>query len=294
VIYGKPIAELVERRFSCRTYADRPMAAETQERLRDRMTSLNEGPFGTPLRFELVAATEEDRAALRGLGTYGFIRGASGFIVGAARRGAKDLEDYGYAMEALILAATDLDLGTCWLGGTFTRSSFSRKIQASGDEHVPAVAAVGDVADPEQARRGLLRRVTKAESRLPWERLFFDQTFGTPLTRGRAEGFAQVLDLVRLAPSGSNKQPWRVVKDGTTWHFCLERTPGYGGSLATRLLGGKGAAFPDIQRMDLGIAMCHFDLALREMDMTGKWVVKEPSLEGRSTLTEYVASFVGP
>jgi nitroreductase len=293
VIYGKPIAELVERRFSCRTYADRPMAAETQERLRERMASLHEGPFGTPLRFELVAATEEDRAALRGLGTYGFIRGASGFIVGAARRDAKDFEDYGYAMEALILAATDLDLGTCWLGGTFTRSSFSRKIQASSDEHVPAVAAVGNVADPKQARRGLLRRVTKAESRLPWERLFFDQTFGTPLTRGRAEGFAQVLDLVRLAPSGSNKQPSRVVKDGTTWHFYLERTPGYGGSLATRLLGGKGAAFPDIQRMDLGIAMCHFDLALREMDVTGKWVVKEPSLEGQPTLTEYVASFVG-
>jgi hypothetical protein len=39
--------------------------------------------------------------------------------------------------------------------------------------------------------------------------------------------------------------------------------------------------------------MCHFDLALREMDVTGKWVVKEPSLEGQPTLTEYVASFVG-
>lgn len=294
MIYGRPIAELVERRFSCRTYADRPMAAETQERLRGRMTSLHEGPFGTPLRFELVAATEEDRAALKGLGTYGFIRGASGFIVGAARQGAKDLEDYGYVMESLLLAATDLDLGTCWLGGTFTRSGFSKKIRASSDEHVPAVAVVGNVADLEQARRGLLRRVTKAESRLPWERLFFDQRFGTPLTRGRAEGFAQALDLVRLAPSGSNKQPWRVVKDGKAWHFYLERTPGYGGSLATKLLGGKGAAFPDIQRLDLGIAICHFDLALREMDVTGKCVVKEPSLEGRSTLTEYVASFVGP
>ena len=292
MIYGKPIAELIERRFSCRTYADQPIAADTQEQLRDRMASIGEGPFGTPLRFELVAATEEDRAALTGLGTYGFIRGASGFIVGVAGHGAKDLEDYGYALESLILASTDLDLGTCWLGGTFTRSSFSKKIHASSDEQVPAVAAVGYVADPEQARRGLLRRVTKAASRLTWERLFFDQTFGVPLERDCAGRFTQVLDLVRLAPSGSNKQPWRVVKDRETWHFYLERTPGYGKGLATRLLSRKGAMFPDIQRMDLGIAMCHFDLASRELGVTGKWVVEEPTLAGRPALTEYVASFV--
>jgi len=293
VIYARPVAELIERRFSCRTYAARPIAAETQGQLRERMVSLGAGPFGTPLRFELVAATEEDRAALRGLGTYGFIRGASGFIVGAVGHGAKDLEDYGYAMESLILAATDLDLGTCWLGGTFTRSRFSTRIRASSDEQVPAVAAVGYVADPERARRGFLRRVIHASSRLPWERLFFDQRFGVPLVRDCAGEFAQVLDLVRLAPSGSNRQPWRVVKDRETWHFYLERTPGYGGGLAKKFLGRKGAAAPDIQRMDLGIAICHFDLASREMNMSGTWVVDDPALAEPSALKEYVASFVG-
>ena len=291
VIYGQPVAELVERRFSCRTYAAEPIAVETQDRLRDFMASVGSGPFGTPVRFGLVAATEEDRAALKGLGTYGFIRGASGFIVGAAGHGAKDVEDYGYAMESLILAATDLGLGTCWLGGTFTRSRFSRRIQASSDERVPAVAAVGYMADPDQARRGFLRRVIDASSRLPWERLFFDRRFGVPLTRDGAGGFARALDLVRLAPSGSNKQPWRIVKDRETWHFYLERTPGYGGGLATKLLSRKGAAFPDIQRMDLGIAICHFDLASREMNMLGTWVVDDPSLAGRPARTEYVASF---
>jgi len=148
------------------------------------------------------------------------------------------------------------------------------------------------VADLEQARKGLLRRVTKAESRLPWETLFFDQKFGAPLLRESAGRFAKMLDLIRLAPSGSNKQPWRIVKDGETWHFYLERTPGYGKGLATRLLGSKGAAFPDIQRIDLGIAICHFDLASREMGVTGTWVVEEPTLGGQPAPTEYVASFI--
>lgn len=292
MIYEKPIAELIERRFSCRTYADQPIAAQTQEQLREHMGSLGEAPFGTPLRFELVAATEEDRAMLKGLGTYGFIRGATGFIVGAVGRGAKDFEDYGYAMESLILAATDLDLGTCWLGGTFTRSSFSEKIHLSGEEHTPAVTAVGVMADPERAKKGLIRRLAHSSSRLAWEKIFFDQTFDTPLSRDEAGIFAPVLELVRLAPSASNKQPWRIVKERETWHFYIERTSGYGRSPAMRLLGGKGAVFPDIQRLDLGIAICHFDLASRELGLTGKWGVNEPALARLSSGTEYVASFV--
>lgn len=107
MIYGKPIAELIERRFSCCTYATQPIAEETQERLRRLMTSLDAALFGTPLRFELIAATEEDQSTLRGLGTYGFIRRASGFIVGAAGHGAKDLEGFGARSLFLVFPLLD-------------------------------------------------------------------------------------------------------------------------------------------------------------------------------------------
>jgi len=50
--------------------------------------------------------------------------------------GAKNLEDYGYLMEAIILKATELNLGTCWLGGSFTQSNFARKINAADNEIV--------------------------------------------------------------------------------------------------------------------------------------------------------------
>jgi nitroreductase len=61
---------------------------------------------------------------LKGLGTYGFIKGATGFIMGTVGHSEKNLEDYGYVMERAILFATDIGLGTCWFGGTFTRSRF--------------------------------------------------------------------------------------------------------------------------------------------------------------------------
>jgi len=60
--------------------------------------------------------------------------------------------------------------------------------------------------------------------------------------------------MVRIAPSASNKQPWRIVKIEGAWHFFLERTKGYGDGIIFKLL-----KLADIQRLDMGIAMCHFE-----------------------------------
>jgi len=35
-----------------------------------------------------------------------------------------NLENFGYRMELIVLHATDLELGTCWLGGTFFTQQF--------------------------------------------------------------------------------------------------------------------------------------------------------------------------
>ncbi len=125
--YSKPVTEIIKERFSCRTYIDKPIAEEDRERLSGYLSAIGRGPFGAAVRFKLIAATDQDRKALKGLGTYGFIKGATGFIVGAVGHSRKNLEDFGYMMESAILFATDMGLGTCWLGGSFTRSSFAKK-----------------------------------------------------------------------------------------------------------------------------------------------------------------------
>ena len=47
----------------------------------------------------------------------------------------------------------------------------------------------------------------------------------------------------------------------------------------------------DLQRMDMGIAMCHFELTAREAGLKGEWVVKEPEIEKPDGLTEYTVSW---
>ncbi len=286
--YSRPVVDLIKERFSCRTFSAAPIDSAHRIRLSEAAAALHAGPLGIPLRFELVAATAADTAELRGLGTYGFIRGATGFLIGAAPTQGFGLESFGCAMEELVLLATDLGLGSCWLGGTFRRGSFSRRIARRRGESIPAVIAVGVISDLAAARGGALRTRVGGSRRKGWDQLFFDGGFGVPLTPDSAGALSGPLEMLRLGPSASNKQPWRVVRQGKSWHFFLQRTPGYRSALLARLLG-----ILDIQRVDIGIAMCHFELAAREQGLKGEWMVRDPGLALPDPLTQYIVSWQG-
>jgi hypothetical protein len=285
VVYNQAITEIIGRRFSCRNYDPRPIDPGLRDQLAKVLAASSTGPLGTGVRFELVSAGEDDLTALKGLGTYGVIKGARGFIIGAVERGGKDMEDYGYLLERAILFATDIGLGTCWLGGTFSKSSFSRKISLKETEILPAVVAVGYRADKRRWLDSFMRRSAGSDSRLPWDTLFFDGTFRTALSADTCGQYATPLEMVRLGPSASNKQPWRVLRDGTRWHFYLQRTKGYGKRNRDLF------KLADMQRIDMGIAMCHFEHTLREMGLSGEWVFAEPSIEKPDEMTEYIVTW---
>ncbi len=283
---NQPIQEIIGQRFSCRSYLDEPIRETHRQSLKDFLKTQQIGPLRTHARFELVAATQDDRQSLKGLGTYGYIKNPTGFIIGALEQGTKNLEDYGYLFEHAILTATDIGLGTCWLGGTFTKSRFAKKISLRDTETIPAVVATGYIVE-KTGRDGQIRKYLSANRRLPKEQLFFVDSFGSPLTTGAAGAYAQPLEMVRWAPSASNKQPWRIVRIGDAWHFYLQRTKGYGkGTLLFSLL-----RLADLQRVDMGIAMCHFELAARSLRLRGRWIVEAPKLIIPDN-TEYTVSWI--
>ena len=284
--YALPASRLIDRRYSCRTYLPKLIGEVERQLLRAFMAGTTAGPLGSQARIALIAASPDDRDALRRLGTYGFIKGATGFIAGAVGRAPKDLEDYGYLLEQVILYATGLGLGTCWLGGTFTRSTFVRRFGGlRRGETLPAVVSIGLIGDDGTER---IRERKEGSRRLPSVELFFERGFGEPLDLGAAGAYAAALEAVRMAPSATNKQPWRLVREGASWHFYLRRTKGY----------GKGSALfavlriADLQRVDLGIAMCHFELVAREHGLDGRWLLRDPGIPLPGGDTEYVATWV--
>jgi nitroreductase len=284
--YNKPVTDVIKQRFSCRSYLETPIAKEKRQQLENFLSTAQTGPFGTRVRFELVAATLQDRNTLRGLGTYGFIKNPAGFIISAVTDTGKGLEDLGYLMECIVLFATDIGLATCWLGGSFTKSSFAKRISARNGESVPIVTSIGYMANGSQNDQ--VRQRIGGARRQPWDEMFFDKYFEAPISRDAAGAYDVPLEMVRLGPSASNKQPWRIVKDGDAWHFYVQRTPGYRSGWLMRLV-----RVADIQRIDMGIAMSHFELTANELGLMGRWQVREPNIKKPDEETEYTVSWVG-
>jgi nitroreductase len=284
--FSCPVNDLIKARFSCRSYDARPLAPSMLVTMEHFIRTSLQPPFGSKVRYIITAASDSTRRELKNLGTYGYIKSSSAFIIGVVKRGEKDLEEFGYTLEQIILSATDQGLGTCWLGGTFTRSTFNQKINPARDEIFPAAVSLGYPALHPAATSKLIRRAVGAQRRMPWEMLFFKEAFGNSLLPESAAEYSTPLEMLRLAPSASNKQPWRVLLQDNAFHFYLQRTPGYPGFLATTLLGVE-----DIQRVDMGIAMCHFELSAREQGLQGQWVVSQPSQKCPPN-TEYSTSWI--
>ena len=280
--FNRPITELVRERSAWRTYYRTPIEEKTKAGLVEYVSSLSEGPFGASMRIHLVDMPDSPSWKTRILGTYGMISGGTHFLVGAVKKSEKDLEDYGYVFEKAILFATGLGLGTCWMGGTFNRSTFADKIGQHEGEIIPAISPVGYKRPKRGIADAITHRFARSSSRKPWSEIFFQGNFSTPITESIAHKYSTPLEMVRLAPSAVNGQPWRIVKaeQGNIFHFYIQRNRAYD-------------KFPtvDLQRIDMGIAMCHFELAAIELGLSGNWETRVPLGESLPPRTEYLVSW---
>ena len=268
--FSKSVIDIIRERTSWRTYYPELLDDNIKDKLKGVLNLSNiKSPFDSGqnnCRFELISVPEFDPDEARKLGTYGMISGAQEFIVGTSFKSKHYKENFGYLMEVIILKATDLGLGTCWLGGTFNRSIFSQKVRCKEEEIVPAISPIGYPAK-RRTREKVIRRVLSAKNRKLWEKLFFLNDFQSVLPNEDLGNYSLLLEMVRLGPSAKNGQPWRIVKqkDENTYHFYV-RYP-------------EQKLYRFFVMMDIGIAVCHFDLTAKELGILGKWKFEEPKLE---------------
>jgi len=250
--FTKGIVDVIRDRRSVRNYKPAPIEKEIKLKLIDYIEGLR-SPFNAGVRLELVEEASIVETSGGRVGTYGFIRGATTYIAAIVEEKEGSLEEIGFMLEELILFATSLGLGTCWLGGTFNRGQFAEYLKLQSKESLPIVTPIGYPMDKMSIMEKAVRFAAGSNNRRPWAELFFNKSLDTPLKEAEADKYKTALEMVRLAPSASNKQPWRVLKDNNYWHFYLKASKGY----------GEGLGF-NIQRVDIGIAMCHFEMTLKE------------------------------
>ena len=274
------ITEIIKKRFSCRTYSEKSIEDKVLQEFLTILNSAHKGPFGNEPKFRLIH--QDSFAAQEGkkLGTYGVIKNARLFLAGTIKDGPLAMEDYGYCKEEIILKATALGLGTCWLGGTFQSGSFALAVDLQKDELLPTVTPIGYPAGEKSFTEKMMRRIAGSDNRKAWSDIFFAGNFSTPLTQEQSGIYAEALENIRLAPSASNKQPWRILYDEQrhSFHFFIARASSY-----------KLAGKVSLQDIDLGIAMCHFALTLQEQGIKGKWLVDSTAPKEKSL--DYIASW---
>lgn len=280
----KSVLDTIKKRHSVRHYAEKEIKKDTLQTIKRGLDENKTGPFGVEVRFDIVDATDYEQAELKNLGTYGMIKGARVYVAGVVKKGERAMEDFGYCMEKNVLMLTDLGVATCWIGGSLNRSVFASKMNAATDELLPGITPIGYPSGKKTFAESMMAATSavagnKIRRKKP-EELFFDKSFDTPLMLNTCGQYATVLDAVRVAPSAMNGQPWRIIRDSdNTYHMFMKEKD-------TRFNHYGDVRF---QRMDMGIAMCHFELAARELGLKGSWQTQKPSLDSKDFV--YVVSW---
>lgn len=271
-----PIEETIKKRVSVRSYDSKKLSADDKEKLINQISKLT-NPFGENVQIHLI---EKDTVPTGvKLGTYGVIKGAKSFLGVSVKKSEYGLVAAGYQFENLILYATNMGLATVWLAATFSRDQFATAMDIKEDELFPAISPIGYAAGKKSIAESLMRKTMKSDKRKPWEEIFFWDSFENPLSKEEANEYLNPLEMLRLAPSATNSQPWRVVKKQNAYHFFETH---------------KSSASEEevmIKKVDLGIALCHFHQTVLEKGLTGKFEKQSDLKMDLPDHTNYIISW---
>ncbi len=263
--------ETIRNRKSVRTYEERQIPEHVMQQIRDFLNQ-DDNPFGVPIPFFILDAKKDGLSSP-------VILGADTYVAGKYKKQKNAEVAFGYSFEKFVLYATTLGLGTVWLAATIDRKAFEKAIHLEEGEVMPAVTPLGYAAKKRSVRENLMRKGMKSDMRLPFDSLFYSGDFQHSLKESDAGIWKTPLTMVRLAPSATNKQPWRAVTAGEKVHFYEVKTKGY-----------DSKSTGDIQKVDLGIALCHFEIGAKEAGLNGRFLQADPEIPTAED-TEYIATY---
>ncbi|BCN29101.1 nitroreductase family protein [Anaeromicropila herbilytica] len=250
--FNKPIQEIIKMRYSVRSYNNKGLTPDARQKILSYIEEINqsEGIFGGRIRVKLIQRDDGDKEIK--LGTYGVIKGAKDYLGVACQSTDNNLVDLGFLFEKLVLYCTSIALGTVWMGGTFSKGNFAKAMNLEENEILPIISPVGI----EGNNKSILAKMLSKNSlkRREYTDIFFNKNFNTPLTYKEADEYQDALEMVRLAPSAMNKQPWRVVKEDKNIHFY-------------------SAGKAEMSHVDIGIALCHFYYSVIENGLNGEFKI---------------------
>lgn len=278
----------MHHRFSTKMFYDSFLEEDKRKNLIQYIDRMETGPFLSKTHFYLVDTIQLSSDQFRCLHLPKTIQHAYTYLVGTVISAEYDLEDFGYQFEKITLYATSIKLGTCWIGVGFNRNLFAQLIHAKDFEFIPCISPVGLSKKRNQAQEFFFDDqnlgMTSFQKKKPNH--FFKDNFLKPMHFDLNSPFVFALDMIQSAPSFKDKQPWYVVFSSTPprFHFYIHHS-------LPDMYFPQWEEMIDLQRVDMGAAMCHFELALLQLGKTGQWRWCDPGIPVPSNRYEYVATW---
>eukprot|EP00770_Monocercomonoides_exilis_P005290 MONOS_5264.1-p1 / transcript=MONOS_5264.1 / gene=MONOS_5264 / organism=Monocercomonoides_exilis_PA203 / gene_product=nitroreductase / transcript_product=nitroreductase / location=Mono_scaffold00151:65512-66761(+) / protein_length=262 / sequence_SO=supercontig / SO=protein_coding / is_pseudo=false len=229
-----------------------------------------------------VSLISKEEAVNGQLGTYGMISGARYFLCTVINEKTNDL-DHGIIFQRIILYCTQLGLGTCWMGGTFSAKTFEPLLNLKKGEKLYMVSPVGHVKDEVTMTSRLVSAISGSSLRKPFDVFFTkgldknaqDSSFSE--AERKSSFIGQCLDAARWAPSALNAQPMRCfvtskssLLPSASSASSSDRKDAVEEPYAVHFFGVGGKRTAN----DVGIAMLNFDKVAREVfHKEGEWII---------------------
>ena len=226
------IIEAMKERRSVRTF-DGAGITEEQKAILDKAIENTYSPFGGHVTVRL-----KDFDLKEGYkpSTYGMIKGAEDFFLLGIAPDEDSALSAGFRFEQVVLKAWEEGLGTCWIAATFKWSDFDKNETWPDGEELKVICPVGKAEKP-SVKEKLTRLTLGSKNREDFDKLFFFENFSTPVPKDNV--FREALEMLRIAPSSTNSQPWRVLVSGDIVHFYYKPKS-------------------EASVLDTGIGICHF------------------------------------
>lgn len=209
----------IEHRHSVRSFTGEAVPTDARATLEQAVASVN-GASGLHMQL----AWDEPEAFATMLAHYGKFQNACNYLALVGPKGPDLDELCGYFGEKIVLLARQLGLGSCWVGGTFSRKR--TRCDVGAGERLVLVVALGIGVDDGRPRR------SKGIGEL-------SNTHGLVMP----DWFQHGMQAVALAPTALNQQHFIFTLDRNRTRVSAQSTGGF------------------FSKVDLGIAERHFELA---------------------------------
>jgi nitroreductase len=243
------INEAIEKRHSIRSYTDCPITGEAEKELRDLIAECNR-ESGLSLQLFL----DEPQALSSIIGRIGY-KNARNYLALIGKDDDELDEKCGYYGEKIVLRATQLGLGSCWMAMGYRKTAIS----LAANEKLRLIIILGYGAVEGKAHRnkpleelyaaetggsaGVVDTASANEAASANGAASVNTTNGTNTTTGDRipAWFKRGMKAAQLAPTARNQQKFRFTLAGDT-----VKAQDTGGILS---------------RVDLGIVKYHFEVA---------------------------------